>query len=333
MLLTLRFFFLCVVDILYIGLCKLLHAAIAPVFGVLMAACGMHAVLKVTVPAASAVEDGEGMDVDGEVPLRHSPPVIREVKDLPAIMPLFKHLSVYVAHDPVLFTKLCRVLKEYLTLTATAGRDTAFVQEMLLALLGALVMIPANASAASYVWDCIKELPYLDRYWIYSELQWKVYVSHPELSLKKAVCKEDLRKLYKATTMENVRKKRNQMGQLSHSQPLVVCESMLDQVQDKESMIEVCMESLHYCTSLTLDVLSYLIVEELGGSLMLNKPLMEDDDTNLGRWLMRLSTFVAGMYTKHPRVEMQGIYMYVCLCICMCLYIYMYIYICMHTHI
>jgi hypothetical protein len=49
-----------------------------------------------------------------------------------------------------------------------------------------------------------------DRYWIYSELQWKVYLSHPELSLKKAVCKEDLRKLYKATTMENVRKKRNQ---------------------------------------------------------------------------------------------------------------------------
>jgi hypothetical protein len=68
-------------------------------------------------------------------------------------MPLFKHLSVYVAHDPVLFTKLCRVLKEYLTLT-----------EMLLALLGALVMIPANASAASYVWECVKELPYLDRY-------------------------------------------------------------------------------------------------------------------------------------------------------------------------
>ena len=86
------------------------------------------------------------------------------MKDLPAIMPLFKHLSVYVAHDPVLFTKLCRVLKEYLTLTATAGRDTTFVQEMLLALLGALVMIPANASAASYVWECVKELPYLDRY-------------------------------------------------------------------------------------------------------------------------------------------------------------------------
>ena len=46
-----------------------------------------------------------------------------------------------------------------------------FVNEMLLALLGGLVLLPSNASAANYVWECISLLPYLDRYWIYSELQ------------------------------------------------------------------------------------------------------------------------------------------------------------------
>ena len=291
------------------GLCKLLHAAIAPVYAAMMATSGMDAVLKPVLAVPAAGGDSMDMDADGEAP--QGPPVIREAKDLPAVLPLFRHLSVYVAHDAVLFMKLCRVLKEYMVQTATAGRDTGFVQEVLLALLGALVMLPSNASAASYIWDCIKELPYLDRYWIYSELQWNLYLTHPELSFARAQCKEELRKLYKATTMENVRKKRNLMGQMSHSQPLVVCESMLDQVQDKESMIDVCKESLHYCSSLTLDVLSYLIVEELGGSLKLNKPLMEDDDTNLGRWLMRLSTFVAEMYTKHPRVEMQGLLQHV----------------------
>jgi len=297
------------------GLCKLLHAAIAPVYAVMMAVSGMDAVLKAVAVAPACI------DVDDEAP--QGPLVIREAKDLPVVLPLFRHLSVYVAHDAVLFMKLCRVLKEYMAQTATAGRDTDFVHEMLLALLGALVMLPNNASAASYIWECIKELPYLDRYWIYSELQWKVYVSHPELSFARAQCMEDLHKLYRATTMENVRRwktserwkmcerKRNLIGQMSHSQPLVVCESMLDQVQDKESMIDACKESLHYCSSLTLDVLSYLIVEELGGSLMLNKPLMDDKDTNLGRWLMRLSTFVAEMYAKHPRVEMQGLLQHV----------------------
>jgi hypothetical protein len=42
---------------------------------------------------------------------------------------------------------------------------------------------------------------------------------------------------------------------------------------------------------------------------------MLDDDTNLARWLMNLSSFAANMYLKHPRVEMQGL-LQVCVCVC-----------------
>ena len=42
---------------------------------------------------------------------------------------------------------------------------------------------------------------------------------------------------------------------------------------------------------------------------------MLDDDTNLARWLMNLSSFAANMYLKHPRVEMQGL-LQVCACVC-----------------
>jgi hypothetical protein len=37
---------------------------------------------------------------------------------------------------------------------------------------------------------------------------------------------------------------------------------------------------------------------------------MLDDDTNLARWLINLSSFVAQMYVKHPRVEMQVSFSY-----------------------
>ena len=39
------------------------------------------------------------------------------------------------------------------------------------------------------------------------------------------------------------------------------------QAMEYESMCDICKESLHYCCSLTLDVVSFLIVEELGGAL------------------------------------------------------------------
>lgn len=38
-----------------------------------------------------------------------------------------------------------------------------------------------------------------------------------------------------------------------------------------------------YFTSLSLDVFSYLVIEELGGALHLDKPFLQDDYANLSR--------------------------------------------------
>ena len=62
------------------------------------------------------------------------------------------------------------------------------------------------------------------------EVHWKTYIAHPQLLLARSQCREDMRKLLKSMTKENVRKKKNVIGQLSHSQPLIVGEAMLDQV-------------------------------------------------------------------------------------------------------
>jgi len=83
-----------------------------------------------------------------------------------------------VAHDAVLYMKLCRILREYMVATKGAACDLEFCKDMLQSLLGALVLLPSNASAANYLWECFKELPYLQRYWIYSEMQYKV-LYHP----------------------------------------------------------------------------------------------------------------------------------------------------------
>eukprot|EP00961_Rhodomonas_salina_P282373 3815511-Rhodomonas_salina.1 len=64
-----------------------------------------------------------------------------------------------------------------------------------------------------------------------------------------------MRKLLKGMTKENVTKKRRAVGKLSHANPILVVEVMLDQIQEYESMIEVCREGLGYFSSLSLDVL------------------------------------------------------------------------------
>ena len=252
------------------GLCKLVHQALEPAYSALTAAAGLAALSsfrrnKKSSDGGSQETNDGSMEVDAviEGDAVDTLPVVRNAAELPKIMPLMKFLGVYIAYDPVLFMKLGKMLKEYMEETKSGGRDTEFVKAVLLDMVGALVLMPANAAAANYIWESIRELPYLDRYWIYSELQWKSYIAHPQLLLKRAQFREEMRKILKSMTKDNVRKKRNIIGHMSHSQPLIICECMLDQSMEFESMIDICKEALHYCSSLCLDVLSFLMVEEV----------------------------------------------------------------------
>jgi len=148
------------------GFSKLISEAIAPVYAEILRNSGLASVVKGAEAARGA--PGDGMDVDGEEGAAAGLPVIREAAHLPRLAPILQHLSVYIGYDPILFMKVARVVKEYLQQTAKGGRDEEFVKGLLQSMVAGLVLLPRNASAANYVWECIKELPYLDRYWIYS---------------------------------------------------------------------------------------------------------------------------------------------------------------------
>lgn len=139
------------------GLSKQISAAIAPVYAKILQRSGMASVAKCPAPAGGA---GDGMDVDDDqVGKAQMLPVVTEAKDLPSIMPMFQHLSVYIAYDPVLFMRLGRVLKEYMQVTEASGRDLDFVKQMLHTLIAALVLM-----VSFYVLFCL--FPVLCALWM-----------------------------------------------------------------------------------------------------------------------------------------------------------------------
>ena len=235
-------------------------------------------------------------------------PGLEEVGDIEALLePRLRRLSVYVFHDPILFTKLCRLFRVAIANSEAADTTPDYIKRCLVDLLGALALIPSNAAAACELWESLKLIAYTERYWIYAEVHWNVYQEHPELVLERARCRDEMRILLKSLTKENVGKKRRALGKLSNSNPLVVGDVVVDYVQEWESMIEVCKEALLYCSSLALDVLSYLFLEELGGALHIKKGFLQDDNANLERWLVNLSSFISDVYVKYPRTEMKGL--------------------------
>jgi THO complex subunit 2 len=235
-------------------------------------------------------------------------PGLERLQDIEtALEPRLRRLSVYVFHDPVLFTKLCRLFRAAIGAVDITGGTPEYIKRSLVDLLGALALIPSNAAAACELWESLKLLGYTERYWIYAEVHWTVYQEHPELVLERARCRDEMRVLLKSLTKDNVGKKRRALGKLSNSNPLVVGDVVVDYIQEWESMIEVCKEALLYCSSLALDVLSYLFLEELGGALLIKKGFLQDDNANLERWLVNLSSFISDVYVKYPRTEMKGL--------------------------
>lgn len=158
--------------------------------------------------------------------------------ELDRVMPLMNHLGIYIHQDPVLYVKLCRLLKHY-TSQLNGKEVPQHIRDLLLHLMSSLALIPCNSALANDLWECMKELHYLDRYWVYAELHWKGYSSNPALVLERAKYREEMRKLLKGLTKENILKKRRYLGKLCHSNPLVVLEVMMDQIQEYESMIHV----------------------------------------------------------------------------------------------
>jgi hypothetical protein len=228
------------------------------------------------------------------------------------LMPIMRSLTVYVYYDPVLIVRICRIIKAQ----AYAGGDNTtkaspWLLELCESLIGALALLPQNAHVSWEIWEAVSRMDYLDRYLIYANVLWNAYNTHPELMLVRARVKNEMRKLLKGLTKENVAKKKRSLAKLSHSNPLIVLETILDQVQEYESMIEVCRDALAYSSSLTLDMFSYLAMEELGGALLLEKPLMQEDFANLSRWLLNFCDFVSGVYVRYPHTELRGMLVHV----------------------
>ncbi|KAF4085541.1 hypothetical protein AMELA_G00096280 [Ameiurus melas] len=81
---------------------------------------------------------------------------------------------------------------------------------------------------------------------------------------------------------ENVKPSGRQIGKLSHSNPTILFDYILSQIQWYDNLITPVVDSLKYLTSLNYDVLAYCIIEALANP---EKEKMKHDDTTISSWL------------------------------------------------
>uniref|UniRef100_A0A8C5WF72 THO complex subunit 2 n=1 Tax=Leptobrachium leishanense TaxID=445787 RepID=A0A8C5WF72_9ANUR len=227
-------------------------------------------------------------------------------------------LGPHLAHDPILMAKVIRLgkalMKEYQPESnRVEERERAEVLFSCLlsitdqVLLPSLTLMDSNACMSEELWGMIKTFPYQHRYHLYGLSKNETYNSHPLLVKVKAQTIDRAKYIMKRLTKENVKPSGRQIGKLSHSNPTILFDYILSQIQKYDNLITPVVDSLKYLTSLSYDVLAYCIIEALANP---EKEKMKHDDTTISSWLQSLASFCGAIFRKYP-IELAGLLQYV----------------------
>ncbi|KAF4026732.1 hypothetical protein G4228_019018 [Cervus hanglu yarkandensis] len=284
-----------------LAICKLIHITIEPLYR------------RVGVPKGA-----KGSPVSA-LQNKRAPKQAESFEDLRRdVFNMFCYLGPHLSHDPILFAKVVRIGKSFMKEFQSDGskqedkEKTEVILSCLLSitdqvLLPSLSLMDCNACMSEELWGMFKTFPYQHRYRLYGQWKNETYNSHPLLVKVKAQTIDRAKYIMKRLTKENVKPSGRQIGKLSHSNPTILFDYILSQIQKYDNLITPVVDSLKYLTSLNYDVLAYCIIEALANP---EKEKMKHDDTTISSWLQSLASFCGAVFRKYP-IDLAGLLQYV----------------------
>ncbi|XP_021096191.1 THO complex subunit 2 isoform X3 [Heterocephalus glaber] len=284
-----------------LAICKLIHVTIEPLYR------------RVGVPKGA-----KGSPVNA-LQNKRAPKQAESFEDLRRdVFNMFCYLGPHLSHDPILFAKVVRIGKSFMKEFQSDGskqEDKEKTEVILSCLLGitdqvllpSLSLMDCNACMSEELWGMFKTFPYQHRYRLYGQWKNETYNSHPLLVKVKAQTIDRAKYIMKRLTKENVKPSGRQIGKLSHSNPTILFDYILSQIQKYDNLITPVVDSLKYLTSLNYDVLAYCIIEALANP---EKERMKHDDTTISSWLQSLASFCGAVFRKYP-IDLAGLLQYV----------------------
>ncbi|KAK3752595.1 hypothetical protein QZH41_018789 [Actinostola sp. cb2023] len=283
------------------ALCKLLHSTIEPLYR-------KHASKAARGRSYTTISGG--------------PRQVHSYSDLQNdVFPMFNQLGPYLSCDPILMAKILRVGKGFLkenpfvfeekpnspTSPVIQNVWCGFLTLMDEVLLPSLSLLECNSSLAEELWGMVKCYPYQVRYRLYGQWKNESYEKYMALVKVKAETIKKARYITKRLTKENVKPSGRQIGKISHSNPGVVFEYLLTQIQKYDNFIGPVVDSLKYLTQLAYDILAFCIIEALANP---EKERLKLEDTNISDWLKSLAVFCGTVFRKYP-IELTCLLQYV----------------------
>ena len=174
-------------------------------------------------------------------------------------------------------------------------------------LLGSLATSAPNPYVSDLVWTrVLSKLPGPSRFDAYERFRTVVSAIESDLLHVKNATAYETKQILKRVAKEKavVRLAGRKLAKLSHANPLIVMQTLLDNVASYANLIPVLVDAFRYFSELTFDVLVFLVVANLASKRWSEK--LGPDGVSKTLFVKNLSLFGGCLIAKYPNVDPNG---------------------------
>lgn len=222
------------------------------------------------------------------------------------IMPMILTFGPYLYRDPMLMTKLLRIIRSALQANFNDFRYE-IINLLNVTILPSFSLIESNSALGEELWSLMRLFPYNERFLLYNI--WKVEPTNPLLIKMKCFTMRRIKYIMKRISKDkdSIKQSGRSIGKLSHSNPTFLFEYMLGQIQSYDNLIGPVVDSLKYLSSVSYDVLLFCVIEALSNP---SREHSKHEGTSISPWLLSLANF-CGSAIKKYQIELPGLLQFV----------------------
>ncbi|KAF2490528.1 hypothetical protein BU16DRAFT_543844 [Lophium mytilinum] len=236
-------------------------------------------------------------------------PVCQTVDDVFALCNTLVNLVGFkFGEDPVLLTKLARIGKKDLLDDPSEKNTKRWIDLSTRLLAPSLSFTSRNPGVVNEVWDLIKTFPTQTRYTIYAEWFTGATSRTPQMSTNFNAVRLETKHVLKRISKTNVKPMARLLAKAAYASPGVVFQVALSQIEAYENLTDVVIECGRYFTYLAYDVLTWALINSLGG---IDRDRVQADGMLTSAWLRSLATFAGRVFKRYTVMSPTPVLQYV----------------------
>jgi THO complex subunit 2 len=204
---------------------------------------------------------------------------------------------------------LCKNLRTAWTMLnhfADSRLETSACETVLaICILPGLAFMKPNPLFCGQLWRLLERFPFSVRRKIYKSASIRSYDMN--ILRMRNIAKRSINRVLRRISHQNTKEFGRRLGKLALCFPILVCDSVLEQVQAYPNMVTCLVEGLKYCHPVVYDILTHTMLDQFASS----RRKLKDDGQNLSLWFASLSSFSGALHRRYSKIDLRELLKYI----------------------